>query len=99
MLVELFESAHLPYDTEHQFAGTAGLGVGDGQYGWHIGIQMMVDEHAGRFGTDEGLLHILHTTGSVIVETEDKIGNLEKHIALLAVLVVAYDLFRVRQPQ
>ena len=60
---------------------------------------MVVDEYAWGGGGDKGLLHVLHTAGRVVIETEYEVGNLEEHVTLLLVLVVAHDLLSIRQPQ
>ena len=47
LLGEGGEGPHLPNEAEHEFAGAAGFGFGDDEVGRHIGVEMMVDEHAG----------------------------------------------------
>ena len=99
MLVETVEGTHLPDDTEHQFAGAACLRVRDGEHSSDIGIQMMVDKNT--FGSCgcQCMLHLIDTTGRVVVQTKDEVGNLQQQVAFLMVLVVAHDLLSIGQPQ
>ena len=98
MPAEVFETVELPDDTEHELTGATGLGEGDGEHSGHGGIEMVVDEHLRGQGTDKGCLHLVDATGGVVVETEHEVGNLEEHVALLAMTVVANDLLRVGHP-
>ena len=97
-LVETVETSQLPDDAEHELAGAAGLRLGDAEHSGHVGIEMVVDEHLRGGRGDECRLHILDSAGRVEVEAEHEVGDLEEHIALLGMLVVAHDLLRVRQP-
>ena len=99
VLVQTVEGTHLPDDAEHDLAGAAHLGVGDGQYCRHIRIQVMVDQYPWGLCVEQGLLHLINARWGVVVETEHEVGDLQEHVALLTMLVVADDFLRVRQPQ
>ena len=58
----------------------------------------MVDEHPLGWRTEQGRLHILHTTGGVVVETEHEVCYLEEHVGLFTMLVVTHDLLAVGHP-
>ena len=97
-LVELIEIAHLPNDTEHQFAGARCIRMRDYQAGIYIWLEMMVDEYLTSRTVYKRLLHLVDTAGGVEVETEHQIGYLEQHVALIRVLVVTYYLICIGQP-
>ncbi len=98
MLVLFLKLSELPHNAEHDFAGAASLGVGDGELGRHIRVEVMVDEHDDTWRPEQGGLHLVDTTRRVEVEAEHKVGNLQEQIALLGVLVVADDLLCIGQP-
>ena len=98
VLAEVLEAVHLPDDAEHQFAGTAGLWLRDGEHGGHRGVEVVVDEHLRGRGAYEGRFHLANTARGVVVETEHEVGNLEEHVALLGVTVVAHNLLRIGHP-
>ena len=92
------KTTQLPHHAEHQLAGAGGLGLRDDEVSIDIGLQVMVDEYlAGRTG-HQRRLHILDTTGRIEVETDNEVGYLEQHVALVGMLVVAHYLLAVGQP-
>ena len=58
----------------------------------------MIDKHLLCWAIYERLLHLVDTTGRVEVETENKIGYFEKHVALVGMLIVANYLIGIGHP-
>ena len=95
VLVLFLELSELPNDTEDNLAGATGLGVGNGELGRHIRVEVMVDEHDDSRGPEQGGLHLVDTARRIEVETEHEVGNLQQQVATLRILVVADDLLYV----
>ena len=98
MLRQLVEAPQLPCQPEHEFAGRRGLGMGYGEHGLHIGIEMMVDKHLAGRRLAERLLHLVDTGGSIEVEAEYEVGVGQGPVASLPVLVVANHFLAIGQP-
>ena len=98
MLTLILEMSELPHDAEDDFTGAADLGVGNGELGWHIRVEVMVEEHDDTRRPEQGGLHLVDTARRIEVEAEHEIGNLQMQIAAFAVFVVADDFFCVGQP-
>ena len=98
ILVHLLESAKLPYQSEHQFACAARLGVRHADVGIHSWVQMMVDKHlVGRRLRDERF-QFSRPACIVEIETQQQVCIAGSRFCLLLFLVVSQNVHRARQP-
>ena len=98
MLALFLELPQLPHDAEDDLAGAAGFGVGDGEIGRHLWVEVMVEEHDDAMGGEQGRLHLVDTARGIEVEAEYEVGNLQEQVALLASLIISDNLLCIRHP-
>ena len=97
-LVQLREAAQLPYQPEHQLAGTAGMWLGNHQLSLQIRSQMMVYYNALRLAVSKYMIHFIKTSCAAKVNTEHEISLIKYLLHLLGMLIISYYVNTTRQP-
>ena len=97
-LIQLRETTQLPYQSEHQFAGTAGMWLGNHQLSLQIRSQMMVYYNALRLAVSKYMIHFIKTSCAAKVYTEHEISLIKCLLHLLGMLIISYYVNTTRQP-